>query len=228
MKEALITYLITKIASIINKSNEHVSIDQNFMDMGLESNQMIGMTKDLEKDLGVELYPTLFFENQNIEDLSNYFLEDYSEQMNLKFGNSVSFKEVPCTKKEITSISEPSSLEEDKLVSIKGSNSANFDPLYFGKPNKDKVNDLVTKKTSVNISKDVAIVGMSGYFPGSKDINEFWENISQSKDLIKEIPEDHWDYRPWFSEDRETDKRPIVNGEASYLILINLTHYFLV
>ncbi|NSL86226.1 SDR family NAD(P)-dependent oxidoreductase [Chitinophaga sp. Mgbs1] len=57
--------------------------------------------------------------------------------------------------------------------------------------------------TSRDTRKDIAVIGMHGIFPGAASLDEFWEHLRDGKDLIREIPLDHWDYRPWFDENRE-------------------------
>lgn len=42
-------------------------------------------------------------------------------------------------------------------------------------------------------SNDVAIVGMSGRFPGSESLEDFWTVIQKAQDLHKEIPESRFD-----------------------------------
>jgi acyl transferase domain-containing protein/NAD(P)-dependent dehydrogenase (short-subunit alcohol dehydrogenase family)/acyl carrier protein/SAM-dependent methyltransferase len=41
----------------------------------------------------------------------------------------------------------------------------------------------------------VAIVGMAGMMPGSKDLDAFWEHLAACDDLVTEIPSDRWDWR---------------------------------
>jgi 3-oxoacyl-(acyl-carrier-protein) synthase/phosphopantetheinyl transferase/malonyl CoA-acyl carrier protein transacylase len=41
--------------------------------------------------------------------------------------------------------------------------------------------------------KDVAIIGMSGIFPGAGDIQTFWQNIINKKDAIQLVPENRLD-----------------------------------
>lgn len=43
-------------------------------------------------------------------------------------------------------------------------------------------------------SRDIAIVGMSGLFPGADSVDEFWENLVANRSSIVEIPEDRWDW----------------------------------
>ena len=47
----------------------------------------------------------------------------------------------------------------------------------------------------------IAIIGMSGVFPDSKDINEFWENLKAGKNLVREVPKDRWDTETWYDAD---------------------------
>lgn len=46
----------------------------------------------------------------------------------------------------------------------------------------------------------IAVIGMDGRFAGANNLDEFWENLRNQKELIAEVPQDHWDYRPWFDE----------------------------
>ena len=57
-------------------------------------------------------------------------------------------------------------------------------------------------------------LGMAGRFAQSKNLDEFWENIKASKDLISEIPPDHWDYKPWFDENKDTPNKTYSKWEA--------------
>ncbi|KAF5135174.1 Non-reducing polyketide synthase ZEA1 [Metarhizium anisopliae] len=44
----------------------------------------------------------------------------------------------------------------------------------------------------------VAVVGMSGRFPGSGDINAFWEGLLEGKRYIQEIPNTRFDLEQWY------------------------------
>lgn len=49
---------------------------------------------------------------------------------------------------------------------------------------------MKSKPYLVENSPEIAIVGMSGVFPCSKDLNQFWENLIAKKDLISPIPQE--------------------------------------
>ena len=48
---------------------------------------------------------------------------------------------------------------------------------------------------------DIAIVGMSGLFPGARDLDAYWENILAGKYSITEVPKDRWDTGIYFDAD---------------------------
>ncbi|MBX9792103.1 MAG: SDR family NAD(P)-dependent oxidoreductase, partial [Pirellulales bacterium] len=56
---------------------------------------------------------------------------------------------------------------------------------------------------------DVAIVGMSGRFPGANSIDEFWKLLAEGKDPIREIPSSRW------SLDQFYDPRPAIRGKTN-------------
>ncbi|WP_437677704.1 amino acid adenylation domain-containing protein [Sorangium sp. So ce131] len=48
--------------------------------------------------------------------------------------------------------------------------------------------------------RDVAIIGMSGRYPGSKDVDEFWENLKRGVNCITQVPAERWDHSQYFDE----------------------------
>lgn len=48
------------------------------------------------------------------------------------------------------------------------------------------------------LAQDVAIVGMSGSFPGAADLEEFWKVVVEGRDCISEVPKARWDWRNVF------------------------------
>lgn len=50
-------------------------------------------------------------------------------------------------------------------------------------------------------SNDVAIIGVSCVFPGSKNYEEYWDNLLEKKCSISEIGKDRWDVKNYYSQD---------------------------
>ncbi len=54
--------------------------------------------------------------------------------------------------------------------------------------------------------EDIAIVGLSCRFPGARNVDEFWQNLLQGVDSVRDIPNDRWDIERFYSSDREPGK----------------------
>lgn len=63
-----------------------------------------------------------------------------------------------------------------------------------------------TPRTRHEQTTDIAVIGMAGMFADSQNIEEYWENLREKKDLVKTVPPDHFDYLPWYSEKKEGNK----------------------
>jgi acyl transferase domain-containing protein len=46
----------------------------------------------------------------------------------------------------------------------------------------------------------IAVIGMSGRFPLADTVEEFWRNLAEGKDCIREIPAERWDWRQYSRE----------------------------
>lgn len=54
--------------------------------------------------------------------------------------------------------------------------------------------------------EDVAIIGMSCHFPGARNIDEFWQNLLNEVDSVRQIPGDRWDIDRFYSAEQEPGK----------------------
>ncbi|MEI6787786.1 MAG: SDR family NAD(P)-dependent oxidoreductase [bacterium] len=56
-------------------------------------------------------------------------------------------------------------------------------------------------------SRGIAIVGMSCLLPGARDLSQFWTNILNKTNSIREVPASRWDWKLYFDEQRDTPDR---------------------
>jgi acyl transferase domain-containing protein/NAD(P)H-dependent flavin oxidoreductase YrpB (nitropropane dioxygenase family)/NAD(P)-dependent dehydrogenase (short-subunit alcohol dehydrogenase family) len=58
-----------------------------------------------------------------------------------------------------------------------------------------------------NVSHDIAVIGMSCFYPRSGSVTKFWDNILSKVDAVTEVPASHWDWRLYYdSNPRARDK----------------------
>lgn len=68
-------------------------------------------------------------------------------------------------------------------------------------------NDL--EKSLTHLHEPIAIVGMSGRFPRSSSLDQYWDMLINSVDAIDEIPNNRWDIETYFDPD------PSVQGKMN-------------
>ncbi|WP_238553333.1 SDR family NAD(P)-dependent oxidoreductase [Dickeya sp. DW 0440] len=49
------------------------------------------------------------------------------------------------------------------------------------------------------VKEDIAVIGLSGRYPGAGDVDAFWANLTGGVDSISEIPLSRWDYHEHYS-----------------------------
>ncbi|KYF96430.1 hypothetical protein BE20_42140 [Sorangium cellulosum] len=50
-------------------------------------------------------------------------------------------------------------------------------------------------------SREIAIIGMSGRFPGARNLREFWANLVEGRVSIGEVPASRWDAEALYDPD---------------------------
>lgn len=57
--------------------------------------------------------------------------------------------------------------------------------------------------TSAPSRDAIAVVGMSGAFPGARSLDEFWRNLREGRRVVQEVPSDRWDWRAIFGDPKK-------------------------
>jgi 8-amino-7-oxononanoate synthase len=78
-EEAIRTWLITNIASVVNMEPASIDVRQTFDNYGLDSLQAVSLSGDLEIWLNREISPTVVWDYPTVEQLARHLSEN---QMN--------------------------------------------------------------------------------------------------------------------------------------------------
>ncbi|MCY8910326.1 SDR family NAD(P)-dependent oxidoreductase [Bacillus atrophaeus] len=182
LKEKAETYFKKLLSYVIKLPINRIEADAPMEKYGVDSLMIMSMTDELEKFFG-SLSKTLFFEYQNIQSLTAYFLESHRDELIELLGMEK---------------------KEDKPVVKLNNQTMKKEP---GKPlglksKRSRFTTPVISKLETQIKEDIAIIGVSGRYPQSKNLDEFWENLCGSKDCITEIPKDRWDHKLYYREEK--------------------------
>ncbi|MFP2930753.1 beta-ketoacyl synthase N-terminal-like domain-containing protein [Pyxidicoccus sp. 3LG] len=64
-----------------------------------------------------------------------------------------------------------------------------------------RVAGSIAPRPAAGQSLDIAVIGMSGRFPGARDYRELWANLAAGRDSVTEVPPERWNiadhYQPW-------------------------------
>ena len=161
-----------------------------FEKFGIDSILIMELNKQLEKDFGA-LPRTLFFEYNNLEDLAGYFVKTHPEKIRSMLGGE-----------------EQAYTRERKEIRLQASGAGTGRTVVeppvalrtrFTSSYREAPDSFGRQETRED---DIAIIGISGRYPGADNLEEFWENLKIGKDCITEIPPDRWDYTGEFDPQR--------------------------
>ncbi len=153
-----------------------------FNDCGFDSVALIQFTNRLNEAYHLDIKPTALFENPSIARLSQYLADRYADVFGIRFN-------LPLQPKAPRP-APPNQTQPQAAL-----------PTQTGTP----------ARSSHRAETPIAIVGMSGCFPGARDLKAFWENLRDGKDCIREIPADRWDWRAIDGDPREDKNKTRVH-----------------
>ncbi len=174
IKDSAVSYLISQFAKEVGLPEERFELYAPFQQYGFDSVIMINLVRSLEKEFE-GLPATLFFEYQNINDLADFFVNNYASHF-----TSI---EVPTVAADVTASNEKALGN----IAIAQSTAAVI-------PAENHKQSLSFSEHQSVAKEDIVIVGVSGRYPEAETLAEFWDNLKNGVDCIREIPAERgWD-----------------------------------
>ncbi|MFJ8229748.1 SDR family NAD(P)-dependent oxidoreductase [Streptomyces sp. NPDC094448] len=190
VRAALVTYLRTVLSEVIQVPPHRIDPGAPFENFGIDSVLALSVTNRLEADFG-SLSKTLFFEHRSLEELSGYFLSAHADRLAAVLGlrpepapePAAASAPVPVPAVPVGSAAAPASVVPASVV-----------PASAGRaPAEDAI----------------AVIGLSGRYPGAADLDELWENLLAGRDGVTEVPADRWDHSRYYDpEPGRPDRTP--------------------
>ncbi|MBZ9609084.1 SDR family NAD(P)-dependent oxidoreductase [Clostridium estertheticum] len=184
LKENTQAYLKDIFIKVTKIPPNALRLDDSFEKIGFDSIMAMSINDELEVNFG-EIAKTLLFEYQTLRELSEYFIENHMDVITNLF--------------EVTSKKSKNVNVEDTF-SNKKANKEREIPDKWGKHFVDK--GRKTKENKKITKDDIAIIGVSGKFPMSKDLQVFWNNLKEAQDCITEVPKGRWNVDEYYTTDK--------------------------
>src|SRR6266508_1765833 len=194
LREKAVSYFQKIVASTLKIRPDQIDPSRPLAEYGLDSILVGHLNYQLRKAFS-EIPGTLVFEVQSVDGLADYFLENKRQEMVTALPMTAAVpKQAPVAKVEsrATSIQgmrrqrsfpRPSAsvvAQEQKAVASHAAPGSALTPLIF----------------------DVAIIGLSGRYPRSNNLKEFWVNLSNGVNCITEIPRDRWNWEEYYDPEK--------------------------
>ncbi|MGA8164059.1 MAG: SDR family NAD(P)-dependent oxidoreductase [Waddliaceae bacterium] len=197
LDETLVTHVIVDtLAECLKVSQSNIDLDRPFSDYGLDSILGISFVKKVNDSLGVAMETSILFDYTTVSSLTNYIINHCQDQIANKAKSSSSpteksqGKEIHSTKTESL---DPVRPQSQQLRSFK---------------RREKQDGFLVSgeiKESLE-SSDIAVIGMSGQFPGAKDVHTFWQNLVKGLDGVCELPSQYLDQPGAFTNHQQFPK----------------------
>ncbi|WP_410511162.1 SDR family NAD(P)-dependent oxidoreductase [Paenibacillus sp. BR2-3] len=206
MEEQLMQDVLHLAAQILQTQPGKLNADENMGDFGFDSISLKEFADGLSELYDIELSPAVFFAKSTLNDLCQFLLEDFSEEI----GSHYAVKELPQEQDQMLtvpyvaeSLNEPAE-QPDFPESQPQAQTPVLQPLEHKYSGRKK-----TKEKSVpeKAAREVAVIGMSFKLPGAETIEELWRMLEQQENQVHEIPADRWDWKTYYSADQQAENK---------------------
>jgi polyketide synthase PksN len=174
-------YLKMQLSTVLRLPAHRIEAQKPLEAYGIDSIMAMQLTNELEKIFG-SLSKTLFFEYQTIQELSRYFMDAFRSQLLTLFDTHTKPR------------------KEQAIVPQQDAPGASLSGQGYRQ--RFRVLSEQKEQTRQNGPLDIAIIGLSGKYPQSDNLDAYWENLRQGKDCITQVPASRWDWRKYYSQDR--------------------------
>ncbi|ASZ12600.1 SDR family oxidoreductase [Chitinophaga sp. MD30] len=160
-------FLANLMSGVLKIPANRLETEAPFEQFGIDSTIIIKLTNELEGVFG-KIPRTLFFECQNLQELTAYFLSAHREQL-----------------QSLTGTTPRPVINQERQMPI---------PAVTKSPVRQPAGNMPIA--------DVAIIGISGRYPGANNLAAFWDNLKAGKDSITEIPATRWNLHAYYDKEK--------------------------
>jgi acyl transferase domain-containing protein/acyl carrier protein len=186
INQCILWELKEMISVLLKWPQDKLDEEENLAEFGVDSIGLATLAKQLSTHFNVEVLPSLFFSYTTLRKLAGYFETEHAAAVHEHYG----------TDAEDTSAS--------RLVPI---------DQRAGLRARSPV--TIAQVTGSNVDEPIAIIGMSGRFPGARTVDELWKILAEGRDVVQEIPIERFDWREYYQEQNEQSDDAELKGKTN-------------
>ncbi len=182
--------VLAVISDVARLDTKNIDINSKMSSFGFDSIMFTELANKINDKFKIEITPAIFFGHSSPGTISRELFDNHKNNI-LGYYDVAGIEQV-ISKEKV----------KHKPVDKEGLSIIEKMP----KCENTESNTFSTEKSSV-YGEPVAIIGISGIMPSSKDIDVFWKNLAEGKNLISEIPIERWDWREYYGDPIEEDNK---------------------
>jgi len=175
-----------------------ISTDKILLDLGFDSIGLMTFANSINEKYQLDITPVLFFDYPSIGEIAKHLFVEWKDDILRSYRASVPaaarVTQAPATQPH-SKTGGAETRQEGKFEISKG-----WDPAALDREATHSTSGGDFSPESRFVNKPIAIVGASGVMPQSEDLEEFWENLKNSRDLITVIPPDRWRWEDYYGD----------------------------
>jgi acyl transferase domain-containing protein/tryptophanase/NADP-dependent 3-hydroxy acid dehydrogenase YdfG len=172
-----------------------MSNDKILLDLGFDSIGLTTFANTINEKYQLDIAPVLFFDYPSVGEIAKYLSVERESEIRRCYGGSATTMGAPSRATQRNAHTEDKTHAETTMEIKKG-----WDPAALDREATLQLSAGSFSPETRFVSMPIAIVGISGVMPQSEDLEEFWENLRNSKDMTSVIPPDRWRWEDYYGD----------------------------
>ena len=183
----------TIISEIIRLEFSEIEMDISLSEYGFDSITFVELANRINEKYTIELTPTVFYGSPTAYSIVQYLSDHHRGEIRNVYS---------CMAEERYQ------LHSDNLSPSEETEQPYMSPMENDVSRETEIPAMISEYEQQSTQAvdgatiPVAIIGASGAFPQSANVDELWGNLVAGRNLISEIPEDRWDWKAYFGDPR--------------------------
>jgi acyl transferase domain-containing protein/acyl carrier protein len=168
-----------------------MSVEKILLDLGFDSIGLTTFANAINDKFQLDISPILFFEYPSVAEISKHLAAEREGDIRPFFNAATGAGAAPAA-----AVAAGGTGATEPAPAVAWGAAKGWNPGAATVPSAPEPVSLERR-----FSEDpIAIVGVAGVMPQSRDVREFWENLRDSKDMVTVIPADRWDWEEYYGD----------------------------
>ncbi|SFS42389.1 SDR family NAD(P)-dependent oxidoreductase [Marininema halotolerans] len=185
-----VEWVVTEqVSHLLKVDRKKLDREENLTEFGFDSISLVDFAEQLAHHFTIEITPAVFYEYATIAQVTDYLLTSYPDAVTTLYGEAIETPVAPSSQKEpVTLPSE--TIQVDSLVeSVQEENQQDLVASISSVKDLQAPDKTMTPTFHASsVPEPIAIIGMSGRFPGARNIDELWTHLAEGRNLVTDHP----------------------------------------